>query len=175
MRFTSPMPKTRGEKYDWYFNQLTDELTQQGYPHAERRYQRCLGANSCIYRIKRIGNLGGYRVWFPGSDYPDISVALGLAIDFKLEEVCKLLFEILKERRAEIEGKIGYELDWDRYLDSDQPKRHKISTWRSGSNTILDFSKDDLEEIGDWHVKNLFTFEQVFTDEIDRAISRMLK
>ena len=132
-------------------------------------------ANSCIYRINRLGNLGGYRVWFPGSDYPDISVALGLAIDFKCGQVSKLLFKILKERRAEIEKRIGYELDWNRSLDENQVKRHKISIWRSGSNTILDFSKDDLEEIGDWHVKNLFTFEQVFTDEIDRAISRMLK
>lgn len=174
MRLASPMPETRGEKYDWYFNQLTDELTRQAYPYAENWYRWRPGANSCIYRINRIGHLGGYRVWFPGPRYRDISVALGLAIDFKSEQVCKLLFEILKERRAEIEEKIGYELDWDRYLDSDQPKRHKISTWRSGSNTICDFSKGDLEEIGDWHVENLFAFKQVFTDEIDRAISRML-
>ena len=115
MRLASPMPETRGEKYDWYFNQLTDELTRQAYPYAENWYRWRPGANSCIYRINR--NLGGYRVWFPGPRYRDISVALGLAIDFKSEQVCKLLFEILKERRAEIEEKIGYELDWDRYLD----------------------------------------------------------
>ena len=80
-----------------------------------------------------------------------------------------------KTRRAEIEEKIGYELDWDRFLDSDQPKRHEISTWGPGSNTIGEYSKEDLEESGDWHVNDLFTFAQVFTDEIDRSISRLLR
>lgn len=174
MRLASPMPEPRGERYDWYFDQLTAELTKQGYPYAGNCYRRAPGANSCIYRINRIGHLGGYRVWFPGPRYRDISVALGLAIDFKSEEVCKLLFEILKERRAEIEEKIGYELDWDRYLDSDQPKRHKISTWRPGGNTISEFSIDELEEIGDWHVENLFNFERVFVHEIERARSQIL-
>ena len=174
MRFTEAMPEPLGERYDWYFDQLTAELTNQEYPYAENWYRRGPGANSRIYRINRIGNLGGYRVWFPGPRYPDISVALGLAIDFKLDEVCNLLFEILKERKAKIEDDIGYELDWDRYLDSDQPKRHKISTWRSGGNTIREYTIDELEEIGDWHVENLFKFERVFTREIERARSQIL-
>ena len=177
MRLASPMPEPRGERYDWYFDQLTAELTKQRYPYAGNCYQRGPGANSRIYScenvVKKEGGVPtiGYRVWFPGPRYRDISVALGLAIDFKYEQVSKLLFEILKERRATIEEKIGYELDWDRYLDSDQPKRHKISIWHSGTNTICDFSKENLEEIGDWHVEGLFAFEQVFTEEIDKAIS----
>ena len=39
MRLASPMPEPRGEKYDWYFNQLTDELSRQAYPYAENWYR----------------------------------------------------------------------------------------------------------------------------------------
>ncbi len=153
-----PKSRTRRtEKYTPYFQALLDELREQHkFTNAHRPGK---GRN---YYSFASGTTGiRYFAGFNGNG----QVYTALHINFRNYEKNKNFFDVLKKRKSEINAKFGIPLNWER---RDERLRCIIGLEREGD---IEFDERALEAIRAWHIQNLLKFKEVFTPEIQRALT----
>ncbi len=152
-------PKSRSrptEKYTPYVQALLDELREQ-HKFTNARHP---GKGKNYYSFA--SGTTGIR-YFAGFNRNG-QVYTALHINFRNYEKNKNFFDVLKERKSEINAKFGSPLNWER---RDEMLRCVIGLERDGD------SKSDaraLEALRAWHIQNLLKFKEVFTPEIQRAL-----
>ena len=146
---TNTSPKF--EKYREYFQGLIDEL-RETYNFTRARISPLQNSYEFTYGVPGIY----YYAWFTG----DSRVGAALRIKHEIGN----LFGALKDQSAHIHVKFGRELEWDL---AETTLRSTISVYRDGR---IESSDSELEEIRQWHIKNLLRLKEVFTPEIERAL-----
>ncbi|MXV85214.1 DUF4268 domain-containing protein [Candidatus Poribacteria bacterium] len=147
---------TKQEKYPVYFQSLIDELREQhNFTNARRP-----GQGKPYYAFAS-GTTGIKYV--AGFDSKGGQVYTALGIYSKDHEKNKAIFDALEERKSEIEGRFGMQLEWYR---RDDIVRSSLGLWREGD---IDSDEHALATIKAWHIENLLKFKAVFTSEIQRA------
>lgn len=156
---TSSNVSSKGEKYREYFQTLLDEL---------REKHKFTGA-----KAGQPQNWYSFSSGIPGILY-GASFSQGgkarteLYIDQRDQDINKMLFNKLKENKAEITYEFGSELDWERL---DDKRASRIAVYRHGT---IDFPAIELEEIRQWHIENLLTFKKVFPEKIKKIMKNEL-
>ena len=146
----------RTEKYTAYFQALLDELREQHkFTNARRP-----GDTANYYEFASGFTGIGYMAQFGGQG----QVYTALHINFRNYEKNKNFFDVLKERKSEINTKFGIPLNWER---RDEMLRCVIGLERQGN---IQSDASALETIKAWHIQNLLKFKEVFTPEIQRAL-----
>ena len=77
------------------------------------------------------------------------------------------LFDVLAQRREQIESDFGSPLEWERL---EEQKRSRIVVSRDGN---IELSDDELEEIREWHIENLLKLKGVFQPEIEKVLETL--
>ena len=157
----------RSEKYTLYFQSLIDELWEQhNFPNTclvdGRHFHQFHSGTTGIYYVpgfRRMRSLSG--LYDQGKR---AYTMLGLWSNNR--ERNKTIFDALKERESEINARFDGELEWYRRNDI---ARSYIGLLREGD---IDSDERALETIKAWHIKNLLRLKEVFTPEIQRALSR---
>ena len=148
---TNPSPKN--EKYRAYFQALTDELGKHDWPSPSLDWPQNRYFSSGFEGID-------YEARFTGKSrvYAGIYIAQGD------KENNKKLFDTLEKQKEVIHNNFSEQLEWDR---SDKTKLSRIGVSRDG---VIESSDDELEEIREWHIKNLLELKKVFTPKIEQAL-----
>ena len=87
----------------------------------------------------------------------------------KNKEWNEQLFDKLRERKGDIESKLG-SLSWDRMDGSDGKKPSmacRIAVYRPGT---IDDDPNTLGEIREWVIERLLAFRRVFGPELDELV-----
>ena len=153
---TNPSPKN--EKYKAYFQALIDEL---------REHHKFTGARVGLRQnwydfssgIQALSYTISYTAWFRQGG----KVLAGISIKGS-EEKDKNLFDALEKRKTEINSNFGSELEWER---RDEQIGSIIGVYHDG---VIEASDSELEEIREWHIKNLLKIKEVFAPEIGQAL-----
>jgi hypothetical protein len=146
---------SKSEKYRDYFQKLIDELrtihkfTNAKVGQPQNWYSFSSGITGIVYSAVFVG-VGKVRV--------EIYIGKGD------QEKNKIFFDTLNKRKSEIESSFGDSLEWERM---DERQASRIAIYREGS---IESSDSELEEIRQWHVKNLLKFKEVFKPQIKRII-----
>lgn len=155
---TSTNPSPRGEKYKSYFQVLIDDL---------REKYKFTGAKTGIaqnwYNFSSGFGRIGYGAWFAKGD----KVLTYVIIRQKDDENRIKIFNMLKNRKKDIESKFGSTLEWTRDAEK---STSRIAVYRDGG---IELSDSELEEIREWHIKNLLKFKEVFTPELEQALETL--
>lgn len=155
---TSTNPSSRGEKYKSYFQVLIDEL---------RKNHEFTGAKTSIaqnwYNFSSGFGGIGYGAWFAKGD----KVLTYVIIRQKDDENRIKIFNMLENQKRDIESKFGSTLEWTR--DAER-SASRIAIYRDGG---IELSDSELEEIREWHIKNLLKFKEVFTPELEQALETL--
>ena len=147
------LPKERGLRYRAFFQQLLDDLNEQGYPLAPRLNPRPIN-------YLQIG-AGHYRISYFARFAEDETVRVELYISKPDQRWNQRKFDEIYERKNDIETKIGGKLVWDR---ADAKQKSSIVLDREGK---IDDEDSKLREIRAWMVNNLLAFEDTFRELID--------
>ena len=155
---TSTNPSSRGEKYKSYFQVLIDEL---------RENHEFTGAKTSIaqnwYNFSSGFGGIGYGAWFAKGD----KVLTYVIIRQKDDENRIKIFNMLENQKRDIESKFGSTLEWTR--DAER-SASRIAIYRDGG---IELSDSELEEIREWHIKNLLKFKEVFTPELKQTLETL--
>lgn len=154
-----PAPTTRKEKYQTYFLALSNEMTLKHNFTDGSSYSR-----NNVYFFP----FGDRGIWYHVHFGRGRQVYTGLSIDFGKKEENKNFFDILIERKSEINAKFDVTLDWRR---RDEQKGCSLRFRRAGD---IEADVRELEVIRAWHVENLLKLREVFTPEI-RLVFEKLK
>ena len=150
-------PPSLPEKYHAFFQPLVDILRE------EYRFTRAReGGNKSWKAFSATPSLSGdvsYRVVFAGSRQVMVNIYIERNED---AEWNKRLFDNLRERKGDIESKLG-PLCWDP-MEGDMACR--VAIYRPG--TIY----DDLDEIREWVIKWLLAFDCVFGPRLEEFRSK---
>lgn len=157
-RNTGSNISSKGEKYRAYFQALIDEL---------REVHKFTGA-----RVAQPQNWYSFSSGIQGVVYSAVFAQGGKAraeiyIDRGDKEKNKLLFDALKEREQHITESYGGPLEWERL---DEKRASRIAIYRDG---IIKSSDSELEEIRQWHIKNLLRLKDVFSREIQEILRKI--
>ncbi|MYB94557.1 DUF4268 domain-containing protein [Candidatus Poribacteria bacterium] len=159
-----PAPKngsTQKEKYQAYFLALNNEMTQQHNFTDGRSYA---GADSVYYFRS-----GSPNIWYHAHFGQGRQVYTGLEIYFNEKDKNKNFFDILIERKSEINAKFDATLNWER-----RDERHNCLI-RCGREGDINANESELAAIKAWHIENLLKFSSVFTPEIQLAFEKLEK
>ena len=142
----------RGRRYQEHFQKVLDSIRER-QPGITRRKSRPkswirLPAGRRGFKFSLAFATGGPRV--------------EISIDTRDQVSNKRAFDLLEERKGEIENRIGTELSWDR-LDNRRVSR--ISWYYDQPVTIMD-SNEKLEKLKDWTVESFFKFRDVMQPHI---------
>ena len=149
----------RSEKYYTYFQALNNEMTEQHNFTDGRSYS---GIENVYYF------LSGYRgITYHAHFGRGRKVYTGLTIYFSKKEKNKNFFDILKERKSQINAKFDVPLYWER---RDEQHGCSIGFGRDGD---IESDMSELETIKAWHIENLLKFKAVFTPEIQLALEKL--
>ena len=156
----------RAEKYRAFWQPLVDTLRKDhGFTGAMKggsKNWKSFPAPSLAVGIS-------YRVVFAGSG----EVMVNIYIERKdkdrsswdeNKEWSEQLFDNLRERKGDIESKLGESLCWDRMNDD---MACRIALYRDG--TIED-AHEKPEEIREWAIEWLLAFRRVFEPELDELL-----
>lgn len=149
---------SKGEKYRAYYQALIDEL---------REKYKFTGA-----RVGQPQNWYSFSSGIQGVLYSAVFAQGGKAraeiyIDLRDQDKNKALFDALKAREHEITSKYGSPLEWERL---DDKRASRIAIYRDG---MIEASDSELEEIRQWHIENLLKIKEVFTQEIQQALTKI--
>ena len=149
----------RSEKYYAYFQALNNEMTEQhnftdgrSYSGIENVYYFPSGYQGIMYHA----HFGRGR-----------KVYTGLTIYFSKKEKNKRFFDILKERKSQINAEFDVRLYWER-----RNEQHGCSIG-FGRDGDIESDMSELEAIKAWQIKNLRKFKEVFTPEIELALEQL--
>ncbi|MDE0468421.1 MAG: DUF4268 domain-containing protein [Candidatus Poribacteria bacterium] len=156
-----PAPTTKKEKYQSYFQALNTEMTQQHNFTDGSSYSR-----NNVYFFP----FGDRGIWYYAHFVRGRQVSTGLQIDFTKKEENKNFFDILIERKSEINARFDAPLRWNR---RDEQRACTLGFRRDGGGDI-EADARELEVIRAWHVENLLKLREVFTPEI-RFVFEKLK
>ena len=146
-------------KYNLYFQELIDELRE--------KYNF---TNAQIASDK--GNYFDFPTGFTGITYKAHFSSNGkgytaMHINFKDYEKNKTFYDVLIERKDEINAKIDNLLNWER---RDDMLRCVISMERDGN---IEVDQNELAAIKTWHIQSLLKFKEVFTPEIEDTLEKL--
>ena len=79
----------------------------------------------------------------------------------------KNLFDALEKRKLEITANFGSQLEWER---NDNQRISRIAVYRDGDIEAPDSA---LEEIREWHIRNLLKLKEVFQPEIEQVLEAL--
>lgn len=148
-------PSAKGEAYREFFQTLIDDL---------REKHRFTSA-----RIGQPQNWYTFTSGIPGVSY-SFSFAKGdrvraeIYLDRGNAEENKRLFDLLLEKRAEIEQDFGGALEWER-LDARRASR--IAAYRPGS---IQAGESELRAIHSWAIETLLRVKRVLGPRVSRAL-----
>ena len=149
--------------YSVFFQSLVDTLRKE-YPWFTGATKG--GSKSWkAFSVPGLSEYLSYRVVFAGSG--EVMVNLYIERNVRGErdknkEWNEQLFDKLRERKGDIESKLG-PLSWDRMPGH---MACRIAVYRPGT---ID---DDPEEIRDWVIERLLAFRRVFGPELDRLVPK---
>ncbi len=143
---------TKPAKYRAFWQPLVDILRKEGFTDATEGGSN----NSKTFSAPGLSEDLSYRVVFAGSGQVMVNLYIQRNED---AEWNKWLFDNLRERKGDIESKLGKSLSWER-MPSHMACR--IAVYRPG--TIY----DDLDEIREWVIEHLLAFDRVFGPELDK-------
>ncbi len=152
-------PKSeKSEKYKSYFQVLIDELREKH-------------------------NFTGARVGQPQNWYSFSSGIRGISYGVRFSQGGKVraqvciyqrerenrieLFDVLEKRKSEITANFGGSLVWERNAEKQESF---IFIIHDGD---IESSDSELEEIREWHTKNLLKLKEVFLPEIEQALETL--
>jgi len=148
-----------GEEYRDFFQTLLDTLREE---------HRFTTARRPISHHGRYQNWYGFASGFRGIIYraafPRNRASVELYIDFPDGEVNARLLDRLKEREEQIETALEASLEWD-----SRDNRRFVSVAVTREGTISD-APETLEELQDWMVDRLLTFNRVFTPHLQELV-----
>ena len=143
----------RDEKYKIYFQALTDKLDKFDWTISWSDWQQNRYFSSGFKGID-------YEARFTGKN----KVCAGIYIQQGDEAKNKKLFDVLEKQKEEIASYFSEPFEWDR---GDGKKRSRIAVYRDG---VIEASDSELEEIREWHIKNLLKIKEVFIPQIKQAL-----
>ena len=155
---TSTNPSSRGEKYKSYTQMLIDELREK---HEFTGASAGQPYNSYTFSSGITGI--GYGIQFARGD----KVLTYVSIHQNVRANRLDLFDALEKRKGKIESDFGSPLEWNR---SEEQQISWIGVPRDGN---IELSDDELEEIREWHIRNLLKFKEVFPPEIKKALETL--
>lgn len=145
----------KAEKYGLYFQAIIDELREKhNFPGVAARPNN---------QNRHYFAAGIKKIWYEAGFVRGDKVSAGIYIG--VED--KNLFDLLEGQKAEINSKIGREIEWERLNDKNYSK---ISVYGQGT---IESSDSELEKIREWHIENLLKLNEVFTPEIERALEEI--
>lgn len=144
---TSQNSSLKGEKYREYFQLLIDELREK-YHFTGARAGQPQNWYSFSSGIK--GITFGANFAMGGKARTEIYIDQG---DY---EKNKELFDALKNKASEIEGSYGATFVWERL---DDKRASRIALYCDAEINSADY---ELEQIREWHIKNLLKIKEVF-------------
>ena len=136
----------RGEKYRKYFQNLIDELrtthrfTAANIGQPQNWYSFSSGVTGITY----------------GANFTNRQARTELYIDLGEQKKNEYVFDELQKKRTELEDLLGYTLAWEKLSHR---RSCRIAVYTDGS---IDNTEEELEEIKNWHIKQLLKFKQVF-------------
>ena len=144
------------EKYRNYFQVLIDELREK------HKFTGARAAQPANWYTFASGIQGiSYSAAFAKKEKTRVYIS----IYQKLRENRIELFDVLENRKAEIESTFDSPLKWERNAEKQETL---ISMYRDGD--IEKSSDSELEEIREWHIENLLKLKEVFQPEIEQAL-----
>ena len=162
-------PTTKPEKYRAFFQSLVNTLRKE-YPWFTGATKG--GSKSWkAFSVPGLSEYLSYRVVFAGSGEVMVNLYIERNVRGELDknkEWNERLFDKLRERKGDIESKLG-SLSWDRMDGSDGKKPSmacRIAVYRPG--TIY----DDLDEIREWVIEHLLAFDRVFGPILNELAER---
>ena len=150
---TNRSPKE--EQYRAYFQALIDELREH---HNFTNASAGQSQNPYYFSSDFSG------IYYEARFAQKNRVCAGIYIDQGDKEDNKKLFDTLEKQKETIHDKFSSPLEWDR---SDETRLSRIGVSRDG---VIEASDSELEEIREWHIKNLLKIKKVFTPEIKQAL-----
>ena len=155
---TSTNLTPRQEKYKGYFQALIDEL------RAEHKFTGAKAAQPQNWYNFSSG-LGGisYGAWFAQGG----KVVAYVTIYQKTDENRIKIFNMLENRKREIESNFGSSLEWTRDAEK------SLSRIAISCDGDIELSDSELEEIREWHIENLLELKEVFQPEIEKALETL--
>jgi len=148
----APAPSETKERYRTYFQGLIDELREAhkftnaraGQP---QNWYTFASENSRVYTYSTSFAQGG-------------RVRVELYIDCGDKTKNEQLFEFLQQRKQEIEGALGLDLNWEKLKNR---RACRIAAYRDGD---INADSETLADIKNWTVQNLLKFKAVFPNEV---------
>ena len=152
----SSAPSERAERYGNFFQPLVDTLRQKhNFTNARKA-----GPNHWVSFST------GHRQIKWGANFTRPQLArVEVYIDREASWNANLL-ENLKQRKDEIENKLGQTLDWQ---PLENRRACRIALTRSGS---IDANPNELSEIGQWMIDNLLKFKDVFSPHLTELVGQ---
>lgn len=152
---TSTNLSPKQKKYKDYFQGLVDEL---------RENHKFTGAKvglpqNWYYFPSGFGGIN-YGAWFTQGSKVRALVSISRKNRMKL-------FEALEERKVEITSNFGSSLEWERNAEKQETF---IFVHRDAD---IDSTDSELEEIREWHIKNLLKLKEVFQPEIEKVLKTL--
>ncbi|MCK8072216.1 MULTISPECIES: DUF4268 domain-containing protein [Vibrio] len=147
---TSQQQSAKSEKYRNYFQNLIDSL------RTEHRFTSAKAGQPQNWYAFASGISG---VNYGANFCQGNKVRTELYIDFGTSEQNEECLQHLKESQSEIEVEFGIPLSWE---PIDGKRASRIAIYREGSIT----ADEQLEEINNWHIKNLLKFKEVFSKRL---------
>ena len=131
------------------------------------------GKNSKTFSAPGLSSKVSYRVVFTGSGKVMVNIYIERKVRRewnKNKEWNEQLFDKLRERKGDIESKLGESLSWERLdgSDGEEPRMAcRIAVYRTGT---IDDDPETLGKILEWMIDRLLAFKQVFEPELDRLL-----
>ena len=152
-------PTTKPAKYRAFFQSLVNTLRKE-YPWFTGATEGG-SKNSKTFSVPGLSEYLSYRVVFAGSGEVMVNLYIERNVRGELDknkEWNEQLFDKLRERKGDIESKLG-SLCWD---PMEGHMACRVAVYRPG--TIY----DDLDEIREWVIEHLLAFDRVFGPELDK-------
>ena len=153
---TPNTPLSLPEKYRAFWQPLVDILREEyGFTRATKGGRKNWKSFSAVPSLSASV---WYRVVFARSGQVMVNIYIGRDD----REWNEQLFDKLRERKGDIEAKLGKSLCWDRMDGSDGGKPRmacRIAVYRPGT---IDNDPEMMEEIREWMIERLLAFNRVF-------------
>ena len=150
---------TKPAKYRAFWQPLVDILRKEGFTDATEGGSK----NSKTFSAPGLSEDLSYRVVFAGSGQVMVNLYIQRNEDTAWN---KWLFDKLRERKGDIESKLGKSLSWER-MPSHMACR--IAVYRPGT---IDDGPETLEEIHEWAIKWLLAFRRVFGPMLNELVKQ---
>ena len=155
----SANPSSKGEKYRSYFQALIDELREK------HKFTRAKAGQPQSWYAFSSGIQTG--IYYDAKFAQGSKVMAGISIYQKFFESRIALFDALESRKPEIESNFGSTLEWNR---AEEQQTSVLAVYCDGS---IESSDSELEEIREWHIRNLLKLKEVFQPEIEQVLEAL--